>query len=282
MLASKVMLVYLGISQWTGRKLDKRATHTVESSHSTDVRVGNYTKKLLPAAKELAKISALAGAIRNFYYEQTLPWMHDGGRVISSKNYFEFTTEFNKRKIDFESAVAEFLVQYPNLREAARFKLGDLFNESEYPTEAKLQYAFKCKVKFAPLADVSDFRTEVLDADKIAYESDFKRAQSDAIAEVWNRLYSVIANATDKLKDPKAHFKNSLIDNIQDMATLLPKLNITDCPQLEAKRIEVETVIAGISPDICRTNVNEREAAVKQLKEIQDSMSGIMGSLSND
>ena len=85
-LSNKALLVYLSISQWTGRRTDQTATASVETAFGTDRKVGNYSKNLLPGAKELELIKSQAHAIRRFYYENTLPWMTDGSRILSSKN----------------------------------------------------------------------------------------------------------------------------------------------------------------------------------------------------
>ena len=106
-LSNKSLLAYVKISAWTGRKLDKRATGTVENSYSTKGKVGNYTKKLLPDAKELDAIQSKAGAIRAFFYEQTSPWMSDGGRILSSKNHLAFSSEYRNKKSEFDKAVKE-------------------------------------------------------------------------------------------------------------------------------------------------------------------------------
>jgi hypothetical protein len=277
MLSNKAMLVYLGISQWTGRKLDKRATGTVEASHATQKRVGNYTKKLLPGARELDAIQALAGALRKFYYDNTLPWAVDGARILSSKNYMDFMSEFQKRKSSFDETVQAFLVQYPKLRDEAKSKLGDLFNEREYPNVFYLERMFKCEMQVYPLPEVGDFRTEILDTEREAFLKTMSQVETQAMRECWTRLHDVVKKAAQKLSDPNAIFRDSLIENISEMCQLLPKLNITDDQALEDARREVEAIASAISTDTVRENQNERQDAVKKLNDLTDKMSVFMG-----
>lgn len=279
MLSNKAMLVYLSISQWTGRKLDKRATGSVETSFQTTGKVGNYTKKLLPGARELEAIGAQASAIRKFFYEMTLPWMSDGSRIISSKAYMDFTAEFRARKASFDATVEAFLAVYPNLRVEAQSKLGDLFNDYDYPTEARLRTAFQCNVSFLPLPEVSDFRTEVSDDEKQAFLASMREVEANATREVWTRLHAVVSKAVEKLSAPDAIFRDSLVANIQDLCALLPKLNVTDDPDLEAARLQVEALANAINPDLCRDNATERQDAAAKLKAISDSMGAFMGSV---
>lgn len=275
-LSNKALLAVLSISQWTGRKLDKRATETVETSHVTEKRVGNFNKKLLPGARELEEIQRHANSIRTFFYAQSLPWYSDGSRIISAKNYLDFTNDFRKRKESFDAAVSEFLACYPMLREAARQKLGGLFNETEYPTEARLASCFNCEISFMPLPDVSDFRVDILETEKAEFLNKIKQVETQAVQECWTRLYDTVSKAAVRLSDPDARLHESLIDNMTEIVQLLPKLNITDDPALETMRQSVEKTILGMSAERCRNNPVVRKESADKLAEITDKMSAFM------
>lgn len=277
MLSNKALLVSLTISQWVGRKLDRKATSTVETNHKTDHKAGNYTKKLLPGAKELDNIQKHAGSIRVWVYEQTLPWFSDGSRILSSKNYMEFTAEFRRRKASFDSAVSEFIQEYPLLRSKAQQSLGDLFNDADYPSEMYLQTAFACEIAFMPIPDVGDFRVQVLDEEKETFLKRMTQVENDAVKEVWTRLHDVVANAATKLQSPDAVFRDSLIENITDMCALLPKLNVTDDPNLETARQDVEKLVNSLSVDVIRAIPQVRNSAAEKLAELTSKMSVFMG-----
>lgn len=277
MLSQKAILVHLSMSQWKGRKTDRRATTTVESTFSTDRKVGNFTKKLLPGASELDRIDAATQSMRKWVSSQTVPWLSDGTRMLSSKNYLDFVTEFRERKNAFESAVNDFISVYPKLRDSAKHKLGSLFNELDYPSEIRLRDAFQCEVSFFPVPDVSDFRTEILDSEKDDFLRKMREVESRATRECFDRLREVVQKAAETLQKPDAIFRDSLIQNITDLCTLLPKLNVTDDPQLEAARREVESLTSKISLETCRTNPNERADTAKKLAEIDSLMGAFMG-----
>lgn len=277
-LANKALIVSLNISQWTGRKHDRVATQTVETEHKTQEHVGNYHKKLLPGAVELAEIGRLASQIRAYFYENTLPWFSDGSRIIKSTAYLDFTKEFRKQKGEFDTAVDRFLTEYPQLRDDARAKLGQLFRETEYPTVARLRGAFACDISFMPVPSVDDFRVEVLDSEKDAFIKRMDEIETNAMRECWTRLHDVVSKAANRLAEPDYKIRESLIDNINEICGLLPRLNVMDDPELEKMRIEVEKVTASISTDDCRKNQDARTVAAKQLDDITSKMSAFMGS----
>src|SRR5574343_798172 len=165
-LSNKAMLVNLSISQWTGKKVDKKANETVERTHLTEGKVGLYSKRLLPNTKELDTINNLSQGMSKFFYDNTLPWFSDGSRIIKASHYMEFTNEFRTLKGKFDKAVLDFIRDYPALKEQAKRKLGDLYNESDYPSDQEIQYTFDVKVSFIPVPDVGDFHTEILESEK--------------------------------------------------------------------------------------------------------------------
>lgn len=275
-ISNKALLVNLSISQWAAKRIDKQATNTVEVSHKTQSRVGNFTKKLI-FGDELDNIHTLAGNIRTWFYQNTLPWATDGSRMLKNSNYFEFTETWRAKQNEFETLKQAFLNAYPTLRENARQKLGELFQESEYPDQNNLENSFSCSLTFMPVPDISDFRVDLSDFEKKTFLDTMRRVETEALTECWTRLKEVVSKATNKLSDPGAVFRNSLIDNVQEMCSLLPKLNVMDDPNLESMRREVEKLILNISADRCRENNTARQDAAAKLADIEAKMSAFMG-----
>jgi hypothetical protein len=276
-LKNSALLIGLNISQWVGRKQDRRASSTVESAHGTAQQIGNFSKRLLPKAAELEMIQAHASSLRKFFYENTLPWAHDGMRIISAQNFVAFTSEFRQKQAVFNRAVEDFLAEYPRLREQARIKLGDLFNEEEYPETHRLKRKFSCEISISPIPDVSDFRVELSDAEKTLFLESQKQVESEALADCYSRLFSVVKTAAERLNDPEAIFRDSLIGNISELIQLLPRINPIDDPQLEALRLQVDSVISKVSAESIRASELTRQDTAKALKDISDKMGAFMG-----
>jgi hypothetical protein len=276
-LSTRALLVTLSISGWTGRKLDRKATGNVEETFLTEKKIGNFHKRLLPGALELEKVGTVANSMRRWLAEQTLPWLSDGTRMLSSKNYYDFMNEFRQRNAAYSDAVDAFLLKYPDLRVQAKIKLGELFNDAEYPTEDKLRTKFKCSLSLMPMPEVTDFRTEILDSEKEKFIQDLRNVETRALRECYSRLKEVVSRAAERLSQPDSQVKNGLLESITEICELLPKLNITDDAQLESIRKEVETIVSGINPETVRANKYEKDSAAKKLAEIDSKMSVFMG-----
>ena len=274
-LSNRALLVNVTVSKWTGRKLDKRATDQVNSTNRAESGVGNYHKKLLPKSKELEKITSIDSKIRKFFYEQTLPWMTDGTRILSSKNYLKFQSDFQKLQSDFDIAVKEFVLVYPQLKLDAQKSLGDLYNLDDYP--ATIADKFKVGVDFYPLPDVSDFRIDLSESEKIRFTQKIKETEAKALTDASNRLLDVIKSATSKLRETKSIFRDSLLTNIAEVADLLPMLNINDDPQLDKLSQEARDLVNGIDLDEVREDSTKRLEAHDALKELESKLGAFMG-----
>jgi hypothetical protein len=277
MLSTKALLVIVSISQWGARKKDKKASQSVETQFSAGKQAGSYNKKLLPGARELEKVSSLAGSIRQYFYDNTLPWLSDGTRILASKNYIDFARGFQAKQAEFSQAVEDLLAVYPALKADAAKTLGNLYEPLDYPDESKIRAAFQCEVSYLPMPQVGDFRVEVSEAEKTKFISKMRDVEAEAVAHCFKQLEGVIRKAVERLSSPDAKFKDSLIDNISELCTVLPKLNVTENVELEAARREVEALVSKISPETCREDATERQSVAQRLKEIQEKMGAYMG-----
>lgn len=273
-LSQRALLVSVNVSSWAARKLDKRATETVNVQHKTSSVAGQYTKKLLPAAKELEAVNQVVSQARKFFYEQTLPWMSDGTRIISAKNYLKFVSEMRKLKSDFESRVKDFAAAYPRLKQNAAAALGDLYDAAEYPEDIEARFSFD--VSYFPMPDAKDFRIEISEAEKREFQRKMQAVESEAMRDVWTRLHGVVKTAAEKLGTKDAIFRDSLIENISEMTALLPMLNVSNDSKLDDAAREIEALVSKLAPETLRVNQNERDKASKALADIESKMSAFI------
>ena len=279
-LDEKALLVKLSISQWTARKEDKKVTKEVEDNHHA-ANAGRYHKHLL-AKTALEKIQKNVNEACTYHYTHTLPWSIDGQDILPTKIYFEYTQAIGKFKATHESNVTDFLFNYPQYIEEAKKRLNGLFKQEDYPPVDKLKKLFSFSIQFYPLPAASDFRVELgkdeIDRIKTDLERQLKNTEQQAIKDLWERLYKTVSHAAERLGDSKAVFRNTLIENIQELVNLLPKLNFTDNPDLEKMRREVESKLLKFSPEILRDDKQAREQTAKEAKNL---LSGIKPYLDN-
>ena len=158
-LSDKALLVQLGISQWTARKYDKRATEQVAQQNGSATQAGRYNKSLLPMNDALNNIHQKSTLIRKKFYANTLPWGIEGTMMLPSANYLNFMTEFRKEKGDWQLLVDTFYQEYPRLHADAQRFLGSLYNKNDYPALHDIQRKFKMDMAVFPVPS-NDFCAE--------------------------------------------------------------------------------------------------------------------------
>ena len=151
-LQSSAMLVELGISVWTARKLDKRASEDVTTQNHADKGMANVNKKLL-ACDELTALQKFAANSRTSHYAMTLPWSDSGLRLLTTSKYFDYNRAMTELQTEFFVLVDKFLSRYEWLINETQLKLGDMYNPSEYPSLDRVRSKFGFRLNYIPLPE---------------------------------------------------------------------------------------------------------------------------------
>lgn len=278
-LNDRALLVQLNISQWTARKFDKRATKEVAAAHGTTTAAGRYNKSLLPMNDQLDNIHKKTSYIRQKFYDNTLPWGIEGTMMLPTANYLSFMSDFRKEKGEWESIVGTFVADYDQLKTDAKRILGSLYDPADYPTTGEIRHKFRMDMAVFPVP-TTDFRVAIGSEELTRIQQDVERrvkdAERTAMLDVWQRLFDRVKHMAEKLADPKAIFRDSMVENAREICAMLPRLNFNDDPNLEALRQEVESKLIH-HPDALRNDPDLRQDTAAQAKKIMDTMSIFMG-----
>jgi hypothetical protein len=274
-LNDKAMLMRLSISQWTARKYDKNISEKVAGDYNTTKEAGRYNKVLI-AQDAIKRISQIVTKARDFHEKQTLPWDDDGVRLLPAANYMNYTSNMRKLKSEYESAVNDFVLNYPVYVENARRSLNGMFRVEDYPTHEKLCLKYSFETKVTPLPVSSDFRVSIRDEEiqaiRVEIEMRMMNAQAVAMKDLWLRLFNSVDHMASTLSKSDPRIYDTLIGNIQEVVELLPRLNIADDMLLEKMRQEVAQKLCHFSPEALRRNPLQRAVAAQEAQQIANTM----------
>lgn len=232
MIQEKAMLVQLTVNQWTARKQDKKVTAEVEITHGAH-DAGRFNKDLVSKAL-LAPISKLAAATREQHYKLTHAWNDNGQRLLPSALFMDYNTMLRTARTEFQKLVRDMVAAYPAEVQAARVRLGSMYDPDDYPPVSELQSRFNLDAEFNPVPDAKDFRVDVgneaVEEIKANITHNVVLKQAKAVEATYARIKDVVSKLEERLSDPKAIFKDSLISNVSDLRAVLQGLNITDDP----------------------------------------------------
>jgi len=276
-IASSAVLIDLNISVWTARKLDKNVSKEIDINKNTTIKAGNYNKHILAGSDQLEKITKLAGEIREWHGRQTLPWSDTGTRLLPMSNFFDYKQQLEVYEAEFQSRINTFIYEYPNIILGMAFKLGKLFDRSEYPETDKIAHKFNLKYTIMPVPETKDFRVDIADDIRNEMQQEYQKAYEGrveaAMSDAWSRLHTTLEHMVDRLSgDDKKIFRNSLVDNALELTNLLTKLNVTKDPKLEQARQALEKSLVGVSADDLRDSQGARSVVLSKVNAIMEMM----------
>lgn len=274
-LSEKAMLVHLRISMSLFHIKDSRVSQEVKTVKNADYDTGNWWTYLIPK-KELDGIVRAAGKCRAVVDSMTLPWNDSGDRILPSELYFDFTQKLRKATDEYDSEVEKFIKAYPDILQRNQKRLGNLNNTAKFPTITEVHSKFGHYTDIFPLPNAKDFRVSLSDADvqgiRENMESSINAKIGNAMASIWQELAELVSKIESTLSEPDRIFRNTLIDNLKDFCTMIPKLNIVQDTKLEDMRKELADKLANLHPTTLRDNPDVRKQAAKDAKDALEKM----------
>lgn len=277
---ASAMLIDLRISQWTARKLDKRATAQATRDAGAEDGSGSFYKTLVNS-EYLDQIKKLTTKIRTYHYQMTLPWSDAGPRVLPADAYLEYQQQMQTYKSEFEQTVDAFLQDYPAARQEARRILGSLFDDEDYPPTEVVAEKFRMGYSVLPIPAADDFRVSLAGDEVDAIKQEINQHNEALLAktmqEVYERILKVAESFVDRLGTEDKIFRNSLVENARTLRDLLPKFNLTQDPKLEELAEKMDK-LCEYEPDQLRANWGTKQevhaAAVEIKSDLLDFFNG--------
>jgi hypothetical protein len=272
------ILVTLSISAWDANRQDRRASRDVaEANNVTDQRLCRLRKSLLPKTKALDVLSAQVRAARSFHYENTHAWMHDGPRILTRSNFDPYMTQMRMYKATFETAVLNVMAEYEDMKERARDVLGQLYDAGDYPARESLfsRYSFDTTVQPLPVsANLLDLGLESAEGEelRLSLEKDMADTFARANRRLWDDLFARLEKLTSKLGDEKAYVMEETIEAVRKLAELLPRMNITNDPNLEVLATHLTASLDGLSAEKVKHNSALRDKAAEDTHRVLSIM----------
>jgi hypothetical protein len=279
---SSIRLFEMSISVWTGRKQDKAASAAAATAHGADKRLLNTSKSLLGDCAELDAVRKFAANARNFVYSSTTAWGDLGQRFLPMATFPKFHGEITGLQVEFDRLVEEFLSVYEFARAQAQAKLGALFNADEYPDVNVLRSKFKFVIAYPPVPEANIFSNIQDEAEKYLaseYAKHYTERIEASMREVWDRVYDALKHMSERLdyqggdtKDKKI-FRDSMLENIRELAAMLPAFNVTGDSRLSRLHMELDQALIGVTPDALREDDGFRKDTKSRVDGILKSMS---------
>ena len=290
-ITKKAILIKVTVHQTDFTKIDKKATREVAIANESDVKMGKYTKNLLPKEDLIALNSALNG-IFPFVCKHTLPWLDGGWRLLPITKYLEVQDELRKRNCEIEELKEELEKRYESLKLKAEEKLGKLYRIEDYIPVEKIQSKFGIDIFYNPVPKSGDIRVEMdeeeLEKLKKSTDENAKRCYELAMKDIRDRMMECLQRLSERmkvevttkytkkgLKEVQPRLFSSLIENIRELMQIIPDLNIENDSEIETLRQKIEEEFADLSIEVLREDKDLRKEVAKKADSLLKNLEGL-------
>ena len=306
-LSENATLVRVALGHPSGIKSDKSLKNGLAEDVNSNADLLNVSKHIFGRNVNKEFRSIINAFRHDFYYPLTLPWsdtsddngvkVGGGWRLCPNSQLEKLQYEVNQAKVIWDREVEGFFKQLPLDIANAKDRLGDAFDEDDYPTDdwdlQRLRDKFIFQFEMSPLPTFgSDIRLNVSDELRKRIESDAVNRASSNIKNILvttvDALVSQVDHLAEKLKayDPenkqKGFFNNSSIEKLRQAVETLPSINsdiLGNDQAISDAHQQLVSVLASInSVESLRDDTELGESKRKQVAEgLEQSVDGLKG-----
>jgi len=278
MAASRISFNWFG----TTKSLTDSQKATAAQSFGADGDVLSAGKKLLdtknPAYKE---VNSVKSRITSYWKGETLPFPQPGLRLIRQDSVEQFNERLLSFRSELDNAVASLDDEYSQLKLAARARLGDLFNEADYPSS--LTGLFAVTWDF-PSVEVPDYLRRLnpqlyrQEAERIARR--FDDALEMAEFAFTEELSQLVEHLTERLSGseggkPKV-FRDTAVTNLAEFFERFRRLNVRSNEELDHLVDTCQGIVRGRTPQSLRDNRHIRDSVVGELHAVSNQLESLL------
>jgi len=284
----KVLLAKVSVHQHYFKTRDKKAEKELVDKFGVDPSSIDVHKNTI-LKEDIKEIKKITNAIMPTVYYYTLPYRGGGWRLLTTKMYDRFAESMRKLNGDLTDALDKFLPNYDEHRKRAMYKLGGLGNEDDYPMPESIREKFSIDVSYENIPSSGDLRIELaqseLDAIKKQMEENTQKSLRAASDKLWARTVGILNNLKDRMveysNDLKDDSKNpklfeSVLENVKDLITLLPDMNVFNDPKLEEVRQGIEREFSQLTIDILKGSEAARLDTAKKAEDILKNIGDVI------
>lgn len=267
-LSSRSMLVSLNQKMWWANAADRQVGIQAERAHDAENRSFHVVKKLIPSEYMLPiKRVALLG--RDQHLRLTLPGLYKGQQLLATKLFDEYAMGQGYIRETFFKEVDRFVDRYPDIIAAAPARFNKAFRESDFPDPDRIRTYFDYQLKFTPVPDAGNWLLDDIDMEDVttlanALTNEQNAMMRDASKKLMERITAVLENLANQAKNYKegatsgGMLRDPTIEAVQDIAELIPKMNLTNDPILDAVAKEMTSKFAHLEAKDMRQSVAVR------------------------
>ena len=278
MAAARLSFNWLGVR----KSLSSSQKDQAADSFGAEGKYLSAGKKLLdtshPAFKAVTAVRSQAVA---YWKGISLPFPEPGIRLIPQGSIDEFNERMSSFRDDLDEAVLELNEHYGELRHAARERLGDLFDSSDYPTTLVGMFAIEHDFpSVEPPPYLRQLSPELYQQECQRVQSRFDEAVQLAEQAFIEELARLVDHLSERLSGsadgkPKV-FRDSAVTNMAEFFERFRSLNVRSNEQLDELVGNAQRVVSGVEPQDLRDSQALRQTLSTQMAAVQAGLDQLL------
>ena len=269
---------------WLGARktLTTQQKNQAADSFGAEGKFLSAGKKLLDTSHAAFKaVTAIRGRAVAYWKGVSLPYPEPAIRLIRQDAITDFDEQIANFSSELEEAVAELDDHYDELRTAARDRLGDLFDPSDYPPSLIGMFAIEHDYpSVEPPAYLQQLSPELYQNECQRVRTRFDEAVQIAEQAFLDELSKLVEHLTERLSGqadgkPKV-FRDSAVTNLDEFFERFRQLNIRSNEQLDDLVVDAQQIVRGVEPQQLRDNGTLRQQIASQLSGVQSVLDGLL------
>lgn len=273
------MLVTLHQRAWKGRVSDRDVAYQTEESLSSEHGTITVIKDLTPR-RFLKPIYNLMQLGRTQHYNMTVPGLVRGQHLMAAAMWWEYMEVQKQIRTAFWSAVDNFIDEYPSIVESAPDRLAGAYKRGDFPSQETIRTFFDYDVQFQPVPRTEDWRIQGIGEDETEALRDrlskeigdmYKSATEEVFERAKDVLERIAKQAGQYTGGPgSTQLRNATIENMQEVASLIRRMNVTGDADLDEVGSEMEAMFENITGDELRSDGEKRAKITEDAQKILD------------
>lgn len=278
MAAVRLSISWLG----TRKTLTPEQKEQAAESFGAEGQYLSAGKKLLDTTHPSFKaVTAVRSQIVSLWKGMSLPYPDAGIRLIRQDDIEGFNGRMLELCGQLDEAVGRLDEHYAELKDAARIRLGQLFNAGDYPLS--LRGLFQVTWDFPSVEPPNYLRQlnpELYEQECQRVQARFDEAVQLAEQAFLEELAKLTSHLTDRLAGtddgkPKV-FRDSAITNLNEFFDRFRQLNVRSNAQLDELVGQCQQIVGGVAPQSLRNNQVLRQSVAQELSGVQAAMDGLL------
>lgn len=232
-----------------------------------------------PAYRKVTHIQYAANA---YWKAVTVPYPINGIRLINRSNIERFEDRMQEFASDLAEAASELQGKYDELREEARARLGDLFDERDYPDDIAGEFGLEWDYpSVEPPEYLKKLNPKLYERESERITARFDEAVAMAEEMFASELSKLVEHLIERLQaDPETGkrrvFRNSAIENLSDFFGRFRELSIGSNRELDRIVDMAEKLVNNVSPEDLRNSSEMREKVKQGLGVLKGSLDSLL------